>query len=126
MFRISNVGMSTSLNFRIQGHSMKLVEVEGSHTVQNIYDSLDVHVGQSVAVLVTLNQAPKDYYIIASTRFNRKILTTTAVLHYSNSRTPASGPLPAAPSYGYHGSMMQARTYKYIKLQKICACFPSA
>lgn len=119
MFRISNVGMSTSLNFRIQGHSMKLVEVEGSHTVQNIYDSLDVHVGQSVAVLVTLNQSPKDYYIIASTRFNMKILTTTAVLHYSNSRTPASGPLPAAPSYGYHGSMMQARTYKYIKLQKI-------
>lgn len=113
MFRISNMGMSTSLNFRIQGHSMKLVEVEGSHTVQNIYDSLDVHVGQSVAVLVTLNQAPKDYYIIASTRFNRKILTTTAVLHYSNSRTPASGPLPAAPSYGYHGSMMQARTYKW-------------
>ncbi|KAJ6990165.1 L-ascorbate oxidase [Populus alba x Populus x berolinensis] len=113
MFRISNVGMSTSLNFRIQGHSMKLVEVEGSHTVQNIYDSLDVHVGQSVAVLVTLNQGPKDYYIIASTRFNRKILTTTAVLHYSNSRTPASGPLPAAPSYGYHGSMMQARTYKW-------------
>ncbi|KAJ6678478.1 MULTI-COPPER OXIDASE [Salix viminalis] len=113
MFRISNVGMSTSLNFRIQGHSMKLVEVEGSHTVQNMYDSLDVHVGQSVAVLVTLNQAPKDYYIIASSRFNRKNLTTTAILHYSNSRTPASGPLPAAPSYGFHGSMMQARTYRW-------------
>ncbi|KAG5223200.1 multi-copper oxidase type family protein [Salix suchowensis] len=103
MFRISNVGMSTSLNFRIQG----------SHTVQNMYDSLDVHVGQSVAVLVTLNQAPKDYYIIASSRFNRKNLTTTAILHYSNSRTPASGPLPAAPSYGFHGSMMQARTYRW-------------
>ncbi|KAJ1419100.1 Multicopper oxidase, type 1 [Sesbania bispinosa] len=51
MFRISNVGLSTSINFRIQGHKLKLVEVEGSHTIQNLYDSLDVHVGQSVAVL---------------------------------------------------------------------------
>jgi hypothetical protein len=34
--------------------------------------------------------------------------------------------LPAAPSYGYHGSMMQARTYKYMKLQKIWACLSSA
>ncbi|RVX13008.1 L-ascorbate oxidase-like [Vitis vinifera] len=30
-----NVGIKSSLNFRIQGHTMKLVELEGSHTVQN-------------------------------------------------------------------------------------------
>lgn len=119
MFRISNVGLSTSLNFRIQGHTMKLVEVEGSHTIQNIYDSLDVHVGQSVAVLVTLNQPPKDYYIVASTRFTKQVLTATAVLHYSNSQAPASGPLPAGPSYLFHGSMVQARTYRYRFFQKI-------
>ncbi|EEF40021.1 L-ascorbate oxidase homolog [Ricinus communis] len=113
MLRISNVGLSTSLNFRIQGHKMKLVEVEGSHTIQNIYDSLDVHVGQSVAVLVTLDQPPKDYYIVASTRFTRQVLTATAVLHYSNSQTPASGPLPAPPSGLFHWSMQQARTYRW-------------
>ncbi|KDP31876.1 hypothetical protein JCGZ_12337 [Jatropha curcas] len=113
MFRISNVGLSTSLNFRIQGHTLKLVEVEGSHTLQNIYDSLDVHVGQSVAVLVTLNQPPKDYYIVASTRFTKQVLTATAVLHYKNSQTPASGPLPAAPIGQYHWSMRQARTYRW-------------
>lgn len=112
MFRISNVGMSTSINFRIQGHSLKLVEVEGSHTLQNQYDSLDVHVGQSVAVLVTLNQPPKDYYIVASTRFTKQVLTTTAVLHYSNSHSPASGALPAPPPSQYHWSMQQARTYR--------------
>lgn len=113
MFRISNVGLSTSLNFRIQGHTLKLVEVEGSHTVQNIYDSLDVHVGQSVAVLITLNQPPKDYYIVASTRFMRRVLTATAVLHYTNSHSPASGALPPAPAGQFHWSMMQARTYRY-------------
>ncbi|WJX40515.1 hypothetical protein P8452_27979 [Trifolium repens] len=67
VFRILNVRMSTSINFRIQGHTLKLVEVEGSYVIQNIYDTLDVHVGQSAAVLVTLNQSPKDYYIVAST-----------------------------------------------------------
>ncbi|XP_050208096.1 L-ascorbate oxidase homolog [Mercurialis annua] len=113
MFRFSNVGLSTSLNFRIQGHKMKLVEVEGSHTLQNIYDSLDVHVGQSVSVLVTLDQPPKDYYIVASTRFTKQVLSANAVLHYSNSQTAASGPLPAPPSGAFHWSMQQARTYRW-------------
>ncbi|KAF8405124.1 hypothetical protein HHK36_010022 [Tetracentron sinense] len=113
MFRISNVGLLISFNFRIQGHKMKLVEVEGSHTVQNFYDSLDVHVGQSVAVLVTLDQPPKDYYIVASTRFSRRVLTTTAVLHYDKSHNPVSGPLPAGPTYQIHWSMKQARTFRW-------------
>lgn len=115
MFRVSNVGLSTSFNFRIQGHKMKLVEVEGSHVILNIYDSLDVHVGQSMSVLVTLDQPPKDYYIVASTRFTKTVLTTTAVLHYTNSQTPVSGPVPAGPTYEIHWSIRQARTYRYIK-----------
>nr|GEY17134.1 L-ascorbate oxidase homolog [Tanacetum cinerariifolium] len=113
MFRISNVGLSTSFNFRIQGHKIKLVEVEGSNVVQNIYDSLDVHVGQSISVLVTFDQTPKDYYIVASTRFTRKILTTVSVLHYTNSQTRVSGPIPAGPTYQVHWSMQQARTYRW-------------
>ncbi|KAA8531759.1 hypothetical protein F0562_006524 [Nyssa sinensis] len=113
MFRISNVGLSTSLNIRIQGHTMKLVEVEGSHTIQNVYDSLDVHVGQSVSVLVTLDRPPKDYYIVASTRFTKPVLTATAVLHYTNSQTPVSGPVPAGPTDEIVWSMKQARTYRW-------------
>ncbi|KAI4383393.1 hypothetical protein MLD38_009235 [Melastoma candidum] len=113
MFRFSNMGTSTSLNFRIQGHSMKLVEVEGSHTIQNTYASLDVHVGQSVAVLVTLDQPPKDYYIVASTRFTEKVLTAAGVLHYSNSQTPVSGPLPAGPTTDINWSVQQAWTFRW-------------
>jgi iron transport multicopper oxidase len=113
MFRISNVGLSTSINFKIEGHTLKLVEVEGSNTMQNTYESLDVHVGQSVSVLVNLNQTPKDYYIIASTRFTRRVLTVTSVLHYTNSRTPVSGTVPVDPSYRIHWSMKQARTYRW-------------
>lgn len=111
-FRVSNVGISTSLNFRIQGHTMILIEVEGSHTLHESYESLDVHVGQSVTVLVTLHGSPKDYYIVASTRFTKPILTATAILHYAGSNVPAAGPLPIGPTYHIHWSMKQARTLR--------------
>ena len=34
-FRVHNVGISTSLNFRIQNHNMRLVETEGTYTNQH-------------------------------------------------------------------------------------------
>lgn len=112
MFRISNVGLSVSINFRIQNHKLKLVEVEGSHTIQNIYDSLDIHVGQSMTVLVTLDQPPKDYYIVASSRFTDLSLTATAVLHYSNSNSGVSGPVPAGPPSQVDWSLNQATSVR--------------
>lgn len=112
-FRVSNVGLSTSFNFRIQGHKLKVVEVEGSHVLQNLYDSIDVHVGQSLSILVTLDQPPKDYYIVASTRFTKIVLSATGVLHYSNSGAQVSGPLPPAPAGELHWSMEQARTFRW-------------
>ncbi|GFZ12875.1 SKU5 similar 13 [Actinidia rufa] len=96
-YRVCNVGLKTSLNFRIQGHTLKLVELEGSHTVQNVYDSLDVHVGQCMSVLVTANQEPKDYYMVASSRFTRKRLLALATIRYANGKGPASTELPAPP-----------------------------
>ncbi|CAA2965609.1 L-ascorbate oxidase homolog [Olea europaea subsp. europaea] len=112
-FRISNVGLTTSINFRIQGHTMKLVEVEGSHTLQNTYSSLDIHLGQSYSVLVTANQPAKDYYIVVSSRFTSKVLTTTAVLHYSNSFTKVFGPPPGGPTTEIALSLNQARSIRW-------------
>jgi len=112
MFRVSNVGISVSINFRIQNHKLKLVEVEGSHTIQNIYDSLDIHAGQSMTVLVALDQAPNNYYIVASSRFTDISLTATAALHYSNSNSGVSGPVPAGPADGLDWSMNQATTVR--------------
>ncbi|GFY99006.1 SKU5 similar 11 [Actinidia rufa] len=97
-YRVCNVGLKTSLNFRIQGHTLKLVELEGSHTVQNVYDSLDVHVGQCMSVLVTANQEPKDYYMVASSRFTRNRLLALATIRYANGKGPASTDLPAPPA----------------------------
>ncbi|XP_047263818.1 L-ascorbate oxidase homolog [Capsicum annuum] len=113
LFRVSNVGLTASINVRIQGHTLKLVEVEGSHTMQEVYESLDIHVGQSMAFLVTLHANPKDN-IVASTRFTKPILTVTAILHYQGSNIPASKPLPVGPTYQVQWSMKQARTIRYI------------
>ena len=91
---------------------MKLVEVEGTHTLQNTYSSIDVHVGQSYSFLVTMDQPPLDYYIVVSTRFTSKVLTTTAVLHYSNSGIRVSGPPPSGPTVQIDWSLNQARSIR--------------
>ncbi|KAF6168224.1 hypothetical protein GIB67_011609 [Kingdonia uniflora] len=111
-FRISNVGITTSINFRIQGHTMTLVEVEGSHTLQNTYSSLDVHLGQSYSVLVTADQPGQDYYIVVSSRFTNPALTSTAILHYSNSAGSVSGPPPGGPTIQIDWSLNQARSIR--------------
>ncbi|KAL3630957.1 L-ascorbate oxidase [Castilleja foliolosa] len=111
-FRFCNVGMKNSINVRIQGHSLKLVEIEGSHTMQNVYDSLDVHLGQCYSVLVNADQAPKDYYLVASTRFTKTVLTSTATIRYAGSNTPANPALPEAP-VGWAWSLNQFRSFRW-------------
>ncbi|RLN18330.1 hypothetical protein C2845_PM02G27030 [Panicum miliaceum] len=86
--RISNVGLQNTLNFLIQGHSMTLVEVEGTHTVQN-----------------------SDYRIVVSTRFTNTTLRSTAVIRYAGSSGPAFEPLPAGPS-DVDFSLSQARSIR--------------
>lgn len=113
-----NVGISTSLNFRIQNHNLLLVETEGSYTVQQAYENMDIHVGQSYSFLVMMDQnASSDYYIVASSRLlNSSSLAGTtgvAILHYSNSQGPASGPLPDPPNeLDTFFSMNQARSIR--------------
>lgn len=93
---------------------MLLVEVEGTHTLQNTYESLDIHLGQSYSVLVTCDQPAQDYYIVVSTRFTSQVLTTTSILHYSNSALSASGPAPGGPTTEIDWSLNQARSIRYV------------
>uniref|UniRef100_A0A0D9W864 L-ascorbate oxidase n=1 Tax=Leersia perrieri TaxID=77586 RepID=A0A0D9W864_9ORYZ len=93
--RVSNVALQSTLNLKIQDHNMTLVEVEGTHTVQNTYSSLDVHAGQSLSVLFTANRPAGVYQIAVSTRFAKRALNSTAVLRYAGSSgAPVSGPPP--------------------------------
>jgi len=111
-YRICNVGMKNTLNLRFQGHLMTLVEMEGSHVVQNQYDSLDVHVGGCFSVLVTADQDPKDYYIVASTRFSKKLLTGKGIIRYTNGKGAPSPDIPEAP-VGWAWSLNQFRSFRW-------------
>ncbi|XP_021690259.2 monocopper oxidase-like protein SKU5 [Hevea brasiliensis] len=117
-FRISNVGSAFSFNFRIQNHKMVLVETEGSYPNQITMDSLDVHVGQSYSVLVTMDQNEADYYIVATPLLLNTTTTTSlvgvGVLHYSNSLTQANGPLPTGPDpFDLVWSVNQAKSIRW-------------
>lgn len=115
-YRVCNVGLKTSLNLRIQGHTLKLVEMDGSHTVQNVYDSLDIHVGQCFSVLVTANQEPKDYYMVVSSRFTKHPLTAVGIVRYANGKGPASAELPPPPPETANGiawSINQFRSFRW-------------
>lgn len=88
--------------------------------MQQNYTSLDIHVGQSYSFLVTMDQnASSDYYIVASARFVNesrwKRVTGVGILHYSNSKGKAKGPLPAGPDDQFDKtySMNQARSIRY-------------
>ncbi|GAB2265393.1 Serine/threonine protein kinase [Dionaea muscipula] len=117
--RVHNVGISTSLNFRIQNHNLLLAETEGYYTIQQNYTSFDIHVGQSYSFLVTMDQnASTDYYIVASARFVNESLwqrvTGVAILHYSNSQGKATGSLPDPPDdlYYKYWSLNQAKSVR--------------
>ncbi|KAI0529149.1 hypothetical protein KFK09_001696 [Dendrobium nobile] len=119
-FRVHNVGMFTCLNFRVQSHNLLLTETEGSYTVQQNYTNLDIFVGQSYSFLITMDQnASSDYYIVASARFVNGSkwgrVVGVAILHYSNSKGKASGPLPDPPNdvYDKTYSMNQARSIRW-------------
>ncbi|KAM0004849.1 putative laccase [Helianthus debilis subsp. tardiflorus] len=113
LFRVSNVALTTSINFRIQCHTLQLVELEGAHTLHESYESIDLHVGQSASFLVTLHSPAKGYYIVASTRFTKPVLTATGILHYAGSTARPSLPFPIAPTYQVHWSMKQGRTIRW-------------
>ncbi|KAF7814989.1 L-ascorbate oxidase-like protein [Senna tora] len=111
-YRICNVGIKNLINVRFQNHPMKLVEIEGSHTVQNNYESLDIHVGQCFTILVTANKEPKNYYLVASTRFYKSTVTGKVVIRYKNGKGPASPELPEAP-VGWACSLNHFHTFRW-------------
>ncbi|SPT19447.1 unnamed protein product [Triticum aestivum] len=109
--RVSNVGLRSTLNFMIQDHNVTLVEVEGTHTVQNTYTSLDVHAGQSLSVLFTADRPAGGYHIAVSSRFTNQTLNSTAVLRYAGS-TGFSGPPRALNQSDVDFSLNQARSIR--------------
>ncbi|KAI4997383.1 hypothetical protein ZWY2020_052725 [Hordeum vulgare] len=93
-------------------HDMKLVEIDSSHTLQDSYDALDVHVGQCLSVLVDADQKPADYLMVASTRFMADASSVSAVVRYAGSNTPPAPNVPEPPA-GWAWSLNQWRSFRW-------------
>lgn len=98
---------------------MVLVETEGSYTNQISLDSLDVHIGQSYSVLVTADQEEADYYMVATPKLysahDSSPLVAKGILHYTNSSTTVTGPIPTGPDpFDIEFSLDQAKSIRFL------------
>ncbi|KAG9293849.1 hypothetical protein G9A89_019187 [Geosiphon pyriformis] len=68
IYRLRIIGATTleSLVFRITGHTMTIIEADGTYVNPQVVDSLIIAPGQRYSVLVTTNQPPNDYSITAN------------------------------------------------------------
>ncbi|KAG7942856.1 hypothetical protein I3843_15G008100 [Carya illinoinensis] len=104
LLRIINGVMNVENFFGIAGHSLTVVGTDGAYTKPIVTDYIMITPGQTVDVLVTMNQS-LSYYYIAATPFADTVApfdntTTTAILQYNGEyAAPSSIPLPKLPSY---------------------------
>lgn len=109
------MGLKTTLNFRIQNHSMLLVETEGSYTLKEYYHDLDIHVGQSYSVLVkALNHIHGAFYMVAASCFIPAHLIGTSIVRYAGFQGNQTHPIPPILSHDYKYSFEQALLIRYL------------
>lgn len=90
LLRFIGGSLLSLFNIAIEGHTMTVIEADGYPTEPYATTSIDINAGQRVAVLVQLNQAPKDYVIRFKTRTRPTVRTANAILHYLGSTTSVS------------------------------------
>jgi FtsP/CotA-like multicopper oxidase with cupredoxin domain len=98
--RIINSAQLVMLNFAIAGHSLTIVQVEGTNTEPRTVESFDISPGQRFDVLFTANQDPGSYWIQTSVR-ERNILDVkgNAILQYAGSSATVPATLPVHPAW---------------------------
>jgi L-ascorbate oxidase len=80
LLHIANGGVSDMLNLVIQGHSMMVVEILGYPCKPKLVETLDLHVGQRVGVLITMAQPQGVYWISAIVRGREAVRKGGALL----------------------------------------------
>ncbi|KAK8668414.1 hypothetical protein V6N13_105869 [Hibiscus sabdariffa] len=93
-------------------------ELDGGHKLPSP-DGILINGHGPNGAFFTVEQGAQDFYIVASTRFTDKILTTTGTLHYSNSNKPVSGPVPGGPTTQIDWSLNQARSVRFYRCPKV-------
>lgn len=117
--RLASVASLSSLNFKIEGHKMKVVEADG-HNVQPFWtDNLDLYSGETYSVLVSANMPGDNYHLGLNVRGreDHNVPTGLGILNYNNApvRQPST-PAPKGPAWDdFEASKRQARKYKALK-----------
>ncbi|KAJ9675430.1 hypothetical protein PVL29_024376 [Vitis rotundifolia] len=101
LLRIVNAIMNSETFFAISGHNLTVVGTDGTYTKPFVTSFIMIAPGQTMDVLVTMDQAPS-YYYIAARQFvseNPEVpdfddSNVTAIIQYRGNYTP-----PAAPSF---------------------------
>lgn len=82
LLRIANGGIQSLLNFIIEGHNLTVVELDGHPIKPKTVSSLDIHVGQRAAVLLTANQPSGIYWMDAATSGRSAVRYGSGLLQY--------------------------------------------
>jgi len=105
LLRIINAVMNEEQFFGIAQHNLTVVGTDGAYIKPITTNYIMITPGQTMDVLVTMNQSRSLYYIASTpyvdgstVQFDRT--TTTAILQYNGNYTPPSSiPFPTLPSY---------------------------
>ena len=90
------------VNFAIQGHTMTVVEVEGTLVEPYVVANLDIMPAQRYSVLVTADQDPGNYVATTSVRYRPESPTGYILIKYQGSPEvdlTLDGDLPAHPEW---------------------------
>ena len=98
---IVNSVMNTDMFVAIADHNLTVVGWDGSYIKLLEVSYIMINLGQTVDVLVTANQSPSHYYMLASPYFDGQAddfdkSITSAIFQYNGNYTPPS--MPVYPS----------------------------
>ena len=88
LLRIVNAILNEELFFSVAEHNLTIVGTDGAYTKPIITNYIMLTPGQTMDVLLTTNQSPRNYYMAARTFISSPLPfhhgTTTGILQYTN------------------------------------------
>ncbi|KAI8593635.1 Cupredoxin [Geranomyces variabilis] len=100
-FRIINAATLNFLRFDIPGHTMRVIEADGTLLRPTKIDHLELNAGQRYSVLITTDQEAKDYWMSSQAMWRKASAQNGwSILRYSNAKTHVSTPPATLPARG--------------------------
>ncbi|KAK7339836.1 hypothetical protein VNO77_20522 [Canavalia gladiata] len=102
LLRIINAALNEELFYKIAGHTFTVVEVDATYVKPFKTDTILIAPGQTTNVLLTTNQKPGKYMMVASTFMDSPVVavdnnTATATLYYNDTLTSTTTILTIPP-----------------------------